>query len=401
MIDPIPILKDIVKERDTKIILLIIDGVGGLPVDGRTELECANIPELDRLASEGSCGLIDPVFPGITPGSGPGHLSLFGYHPIKYTIGRGILEALGVDLDVRGGDITARGNFCTLEGDVVVDRRAGRIPTEKNKELVGLLSERIGKIEDVEVILKSGKEHRFVLLLRGPGLSCKVTDTDPHKEGERYKTCKATEPEGEKTARIVNEFISRVREILRNERPANFVVLRGFSGMPDIPLFPEIYKIKACGIATYPMYRGLARLVGMDVYPAGETPEDLVDVLRKLWDRYDYFYLHVKKTDSYGEDGDFMKKVRMIEEVDKVLPDILSLSPDVLAITGDHSTPSLMKSHSWHPVPFLLYSKFSHKDDARAFTEKECAKGILGRFPAIYVTSLLLANAGRLDKFGA
>ena len=401
MIDPIPVLKEIVKEGKTKIVLLVIDGVGGLPVNGKTELEAASIPELDKLARESSCGLIEPVFPGLTPGSGPGHLALFGYHPIKYNIGRGILEALGVDLEVKGGDVTARGNFCTVEGDVVVDRRAGRISTEKNRELIELLRSKIERIEDVEVILKSGREHRFVLLLRGPGLSDRVTDTDPHKEGERVLSCRATAPEGEKTARVVNEFLSRVREILKNEKPANFVLLRGFSGMPDIPLFPDTYKIKACGIATYPMYRGLARLVGMEVYPAGETPQDLVHTLRELWQRYDYFYLHVKKTDSYGEDGNFDGKVHMLEEVDRIIPEILSLSPDVFAVTGDHSTPVLMRSHSWHPVPFILHSRFALPDDAKAFTERECAKGILGRFPALYVTSLLLAHAGRLDKFGA
>ena len=398
--DPIEHLKKIVLPDGGKIILLVLDGLGGLKIDGKTALETADTPNMDKLAKKYATGLFVPVFPGITPGSGPGHLSLFGYNPLKYDIGRGILETLGLDMEVKIGDITARGNFCTMEGDVVKDRRAGRIPTEENQKLISHISQKIQSIEDVKIILKSGKEHRFAVIFRGEGLG-PATDTDPHRDGERLKTSTSSGKGGDKTARIINTFTNKVKEILSDNRPANGILLRGVSLMPEIPQFPEIYKLKAGAIATYPMYRGIAKLVGMEIIPTGTTNREEIDTLIKHFSDYDYFYVHIKKTDSYGEDGDIEKKKSVIEEIDRYIPEILSLKPDVLAITGDHSTPAKMKGHSWHPVPFLLVSNVAREGNSEAFSEKECLKGSLGIFPGIYITSLLLAHSGRLDKYGA
>jgi len=400
-IQPLEVLSKLSKENDTKIILLVMDGVGDIPFQGKTPLEAAKTLNLDKLASEHSVGLVDPVFPGITPGSGPGHLSLFGYNPLKYDIGRGILEALGVDMEVLPGDVTARGNFCTITDGIVVDRRAGRISTEKNKELISLLSSHIKEIDGVKIILKSGKEHRFVILLRGRGLQGFASDTDPHTEGNSILKS-FPEEGGDKIADIINKFTKEAEKILKEQKPANGVLLRGITAYPMIPQFPKLYKLKAAAIATYPMYRGIAKLVGMDVLKLnGETIDDEVDGLRKNFEKYGYFFFHVKKTDSYGEDGNFEKKVKVIESVDKVIPQILSLKPDVLAVTGDHSTPVPLKGHSWHPVPFLLYSMWTRRSNVKGFNENECAKGNLGRIPSLYITSLLLANALRLDKYGA
>ncbi len=395
------LLKEVSQKTDTKILLLVIDGVGGLPVSGKTELEAANTPNLDELAKKSALGLTDPVFPGITPGSGPGHLSLFGYDPIKWNIGRGVLEALGVGLTLSKKDIAIRGNFATIENGVITDRRAGRIPTEENKKICQRLAENIKKIEDVEILITPGKEHRFVLVLRGENLGDKVCDTDPQQTGKPPIEPKAIEEDegSKKTAKILKKFVEEATKYL--EKPANYILLRGISKPPDIPPMQEVYKIKPCAIATYPMYKGIAKLVGMDVVECGTTLEEQVKALKENWDKYDFFYFHVKKTDSMGEDGNFEGKVKLIEEVDKIIPDLLSLNPDVFVITGDHSTPCVLKSHSWHPNPFLLYSKYVIPDDGKRFTERECAKGILGRFPALYAMSLMLANALKLKKYGA
>ena len=398
---PMEVLQKLVKAEGGKIILLVMDGLGGLPVECRTALQHARTPNMDRLASLHSVGLMDPVFPGITPGSGPGHLSLFGYDPLEYDIGRGILEALGVDMEVLPGDVTARGNFCTLKGSMVVDRRAGRIPDEKNRELIGKLKENIKEIDGIQVILKSGKEHRFVVLFRGEGLTGSATDTDPHREGEPVLFSQPIDG-GNRIADIVNKFSQIAMEVLKDEMPANGVILRGITGAPNIPPFPEIYKVSSLAIATYPMYRGIAKLLGMEIARIdGESIEDEIDVLKENFNHYDYFFLHIKKTDSHGEDGNFEGKVGVIEEVDRLIPEVLELKPDVFAITGDHSTPASYKAHSWHPVPFLLVSRWTRISGVKGFNELECARGDMGRIPGIYLTSLLLAHAGRLDKFGA
>ncbi len=396
------LFEELTVKNEKKIVLAVMDGLGGIPYrDGKTELEMAKTPNMDKLARESSCGLAIPVLYGITPGSGPAHLSLFGYDPLKYEIGRGILEALGVGMEVTEKDVAVRGNFATMENGIITDRRAGRIPTEYNRELISLLSKEIKEIDGVKIILKSGREHRFVLILRGDGLSDHVGDGDPQKEGLPQKLPEATSPEGKKTAEIAAKFVKRAEEVLKGKHPANTVLLRGFSKYPGIPSMEKIFKLRPAAIATYPMYRGLARLVGMDILDTGETIADEIDTLKKHWEQYDFFYVHIKKTDSYGEDGNFEAKVKVIEEFDSLLPEILALKPDVLVITGDHSTPSKLKAHSWHPVPFLLKSDYCFNDGLSAFNERECLRGSLGIFPAVEGMALMLANALKMEKFGA
>lgn len=396
------IFNSLINQNSSKLIMVIIDGLGGLPVGGKTELEAAKIPNLDRLAYKSACGLIDPVSDGITPGSGPSHLALFGYDPFKFEIGRGVMEAIGIGIDLSKNDLAARGNFATIDQKgIIVDRRAGRISTEKNKEICQYLQSKIGELEDVKISIYPGKEHRFVIIFRGDGLRDELTDADPQKDGLEAKGTKNLTKDAKRTAEIINLFLKKATEILKPYYPANTVLLRGFSKVPSIPNFLERYKLKAAAIATYPMYKGLAKLVGMDILETGETPKNEVDTLRKHLDQYDFFYIHFKKPDMAGEDGDFKLKVKTIEEIDKVIPSILRLNPDVLVVTGDHSTPSVLKSHSWHPNPILLYSKFVRPDRLKRFTERQCQNGGLGRFLAINVIPLMLANGLRLKKFGA
>ncbi len=404
MHDTISVLKSLAKKSDKKIVLLIMDGLGGLPYKGKTALEAARTKNLDKLAAKNDCGLMDPVFPGITPGSGPAHLALFGYDPVKYQIGRGILEALGVGVEVNKGDLTARGNFCITEKGIVKDRRAGRISTEVNQKLTKHLNKEISETEGIKISFTSGKEHRFVVRLRGEGLSGDVTDTDPQKVGERILKSVSTQDSksAQKTADVVNKLTEEIQEALDGfgEKP-NAAVLRGISGYPDLPQFPEIYKLKAKSIAEYPMYRGLTQLIGMDVDRTPASIEEEFNVFKKSYGDYDYFYIHIKKVDSYGEDGNFEAKVGKIEETDSYIPEIMELSPDVIAVTGDHSTPAVYKSHSWHPVPVLIVSKWARISGVSGFSERECYRGSMGRMPSLYLTSLLLAHAERLEKFGA
>lgn len=404
MHDTIAVLKQLAKKNDKKIVLLVMDGLGGLPYKGKTALEAARTKNLDKLAAKNECGLMDPVFPGITPGSGPAHLALFGYDPVKYQIGRGILEALGVGVEVNKGDLTARGNFCIVEKGIVKDRRAGRISTEINKKLIKRLNKEISEIEGIKISFTSGKEHRFVVRLRGEGLSGDVTDTDPQKVGEKIFKSEPTHDSksAKKTADIINKLTEEIQKALDgiDEKP-NAAVLRGISGHPDLPHFQEIYKLKAKSIADYPMYRGLTQLIGMDVDRSPTSVEEEFKVFKKTYGEYDYFYIHIKKVDSYGEDGNFEAKVEKIEETDRYIPEIMELSPDVLAVTGDHSTPAVYKSHSWHPIPLLIVSKWARISGVSGFGESECVKGSLGRIPSLYLTSLLLAHAERLEKFGA
>ena len=377
------IIQQQVKSNDSKIILLIMDGLGGLPLqpDGLTELETAQTPNLDALAAKGICGLHEPIGAGLTPGSGPAHLGVFGYDPLTYQVGRGVLSAGGINFDLQPGDVAARGNFCTVdENGIITDRRAGRIPTEKGQELTKLLREEI-KIPGVELFVETVKEYRYLLVLRGEGLSGKITTTDPQQIGKKPLPAQAEVPAAEKTAQLVQQFVKRAGEVLADKSPANMLTLRGFSQLPTWPTMKEAFGLRALGIAMYPMYRGVAKLVGMDVPPASHSVEEELEVLEKNWDDYDYFFFHVKRTDSAGEDGDFDRKVSIIEKVDRLLPRILALKPDVLVITGDHSTPAKMKSHSWHPVPVLLWSKRCRPDLVKTFGERACMAGALGPPP--------------------
>jgi 2,3-bisphosphoglycerate-independent phosphoglycerate mutase len=396
-------LKNIVVSAQTKIVLLVMDGLGGLPLEpvGKTELETAHTPNLDALAARSALGLADPVAPGITPGSGPGHLGIFGYDPLHYEIGRGVLEALGIDFPLTAKDVAARGNFATVDAaGLLTDRRAGRISTETNRELVQLL--RTIKLPGVEIFVETVKEHRFVFVMRGAGLGDALSETDPQKLGVPPLPVKALDTRSRKTAKLVNQFVTQARKLLADKHPANMILLRGFAKHPAIPSYAEVFGLRAAAIAVYPMYRGLAKLLGMTTLPVnGETVADEFATLEKHWNDFDFFYLHVKKTDSAGEDGDFARKVQVIEQVDALIPRLLALNPDVVIVTGDHSTPALLKSHSWHPVPVLLYSKFVRADGIAEFGERACARGSLGRLRAQELMPLALANAQRLTKFGA
>ena len=395
-------MKEISRTSSSKIVFLVIDGMGGLPHSrtGKTELESAKKPNLNHIARESICGLIDPVSPGITPGSAPGHLALFGYDPIEYKVGRGVIEALGIDLELKPEDIAARGNFCVIDDKgIIVDRRAGRISTEKNAELCQLLNKIA--ISGVEILVTPVKEHRFVLILRGKDLSPELSDSDPQQVGLAPKKMEALLPQAQKTAGIANEFVSQARSRLRNESGADMVLMRGFSQRPDFPSISEIYKLKPAAIAVYPMYRGLAKLVGMEILPAGNGITDQVESLRQHYGEYDFFFIHFKSTDSRGEDGNFEAKVHAIEEVDDALPNLVKLNPDVLIVTGDHSTPASLAMHSWHPVPFMLKSRWCFPDNVMEFSERACLAGGMGRFPAVEIMPLAMANALKLDKFAA
>ncbi len=400
--DNLDLIKKISITSPTKIVLLVIDGLGGLPHPrtGKTELETASTPNLDKLAAESLCGLIDPVGPGITPGSTPGHLALFGYEPVKFNIGRGVVAALGIDFDLKPDDIAARGNFCTVDSSgLVTDRRARRIPTEKCTELCRLLDEI--KIEGVKLFVRPVREHRFAVVFRGEGLSPEVSDSDPQQTGVAPKAVKALNPQADMTVDIANNFVAQARIILAKHQPANMVILRGFSQKPRLPTMGEVYKLKPAAIACYPMYRGLARLVGMQLLKTGPAITDEFDALKQNYADYNFFFLHIKGTDSAGEDGDFDHKAKVIEEIDKALPALTGLQPDVIVVTGDHSTPALLKGHSWHPVPILLYSKWCRTDRVGEFSETACILGGLGRFPAVQIMPLAMANALKLAKFGA
>lgn len=396
------LLSELSVPAESKILLLVIDGLGGLPNDtGRSELEQAYVPKLDKLAQESLCGLTLPVGYGVTPGSGPGHLALFGYDPLQYKVGRGVLEALGIDFDLRPSDVAARGNFCTVDGEGrIIDRRAGRISTKLSAPLCEKLSQI--KLPGVQVFVKPVRDHRFLLVLRGDGLSDQLSETDPQRDGAKPLPVQALSAEAGPTAQLLNDFIDRAREVLRDDQPANMLTLRGLAKQPPMPSISETCKFRAAAIAAYPMYRGLAKLVGMNVLQTGETFADEVETLKSTWDEYDFFFIHFKRADAAGEDGDFQAKIHALEEVDGYIDQLHALQADVFMIAGDHSTPAVVAGHSWHPVPFMCHAKnFSQADSSEGFNEKVCARGVLGTFPAKEVLSLAMAHSGRLTKYGA
>src|SRR5918996_3520350 len=365
-------------KNSTKIVMYVADGLGGLPQEpgGLTELETARTPNLDALAQRGICGSSIPVAPGITPGSGPGHLGLFGYDPLQYLVGRGVLEALGIEFDLRAGDVAARGNFCTVDGaGLITDRRAGRISTD----VCVRLTERLKAIRlpGVELFVEPVKEHRFVLVLRGSGLGGRLSETDPQALGKAPLPVRPLDAASTRTAELVNAFVDQARTLLADAAPANMVLLRGFDGVPDLPRFPEVFGLRAAAIAAYPMYRGLARVVGMDVLKTGSGFADEVVTLRQHWQSYDFFFVHYKDTDKAGEDGDFDGKVAALERLDGFIPEIEALGPDVLVVSGDHASPSVLAAHGWQPVPVLIHSRYCGADPVTAFTERACAAGTL------------------------
>ncbi len=400
------LIKSLINKNGSKILYIIMDGLGGIPreIGGKTELETANTPAMNKMASEGALALLDPIGPGITPGSGPAHLALFGYDPIENNVGRGILSALGVDFPITGRDVAARLNFCTIdENGNVTDRRAGRIATELNRHLCEKLQNEITLSDGIEFFMKTESEHRALLVIRGDGLGGNITDTDTQKTGVPPLEAIGTNSDSQKTAKYVNEFLTKAKEILKNESPANFILARGFAKHELMATMEERYGIHCAAIAQYPMYRGLARLVGMDILPIPETFDEMFAQLKTNYDKYDFFFIHFKKTDSYGEDGNFDAKVRVIETVDDWIKQIDELNPEVTLITGDHSTPAVRKSHSWHPVPALLHARngLGRPDAETEFGESSCARGGLGRMLMKNIILEVLATAEKLEKFGA
>ncbi len=396
------VIRDLIIKNDKKIVLLVMDGLGGLPVEkgGPTELEAARTPNLDALAAEAECGLHLPIGYGITPGSAPGHLALFGYQPTEYPIGRGVVAALGIAFPIRSGDVAVRINFATRDEEGrITDRRAGRIPTDKCAELCELLSSI--SIPGIELFIKPVKDYRAVVIFRGEGLSDHVEDTDPQATGVKPHDPKATSGEGKKTAEVAAAFIRQALDLLKDRHPANAVLMRGFAKLPHIPSMQECFGLNPVAMPVYPDYKGVSRLVGMDVIEALKNLDDQAEALKGNWDRYDYFFLHHKYTDSRGEDGDFQAKVAEIEKVDAFIPRITALEPEVLIVTGDHSTPSSMRAHSSHPVPFLLHAPNVRPDRVREFGERACAAGLWGVIPGAVLIRLALSAAGRLAKFGA
>lgn len=394
--------RELHQKNDSKIVMVVADGLGGLPLapGGKTELETARTPNLDALALRGVQGSSIPVVPGIAPGSGPGHLGLFGYDPLKYVIGRGALEATGIGFELQAGDVAVRGNYCTLGPDgAITDRRAGRIDSAASAPLAVKLRE--VRIPGVEVFVEPVKEHRFVVVFRGAGLAGRVKDTDPQRVGVKPLDPVAIDEGSRKTAEVAKEFVRQANQILAGHPQANGLTLRGFSDRPNLPSYEEVYGLKSAAIAVYPMYKGLARLVGMQIVGSAQTLDEQVDVLSDRWNDFDFFFLHFKYTDSTGEDGNFAKKVERIEELDAVMPRIAALGPQVLIVTGDHSTPSFLKSHSWHAVPTLLVSDCCRYDGLAKFSESNALRGGLGQFEAKYLMTLALSNAGRMGKYGA
>ncbi|CAA9432603.1 MAG: Phosphoglycerate mutase (2,3-diphosphoglycerate-independent), archaeal type [uncultured Rubrobacteraceae bacterium] len=398
-------MRELSVSTDSKIILLVLDGLGGLPMDpfGRTELEAASTPNLDALAARSDLGLSRPVAAGVSPGSGPGHLALFGYDPLKYAVGRGVLSALGVGFELGENDLAARINFATKdESGKISDRRAGRISTTEAAKLVDLLNENV-ELDDAEVFITHEKEHRAVAVFRAEGLSDALSDSDPQRVGLEPLPVEPTNGAGgaaKNSAELANAFIKEADRVLTGHHPANTILLRGFGMHPALPKFDEIYELRAAAIAGYPMYKGLARLAGMEVLQEGEGIAGEFETLRDNWGSHDFFFVHVKAPDAAGEDGDFERKSAIIEEVDALVPDLLDLGPAALAVTGDHATPAKMKSHSWHGVPFLLSSEYT-LPTAEVFGERACAGGSLGAFPAEEIMGLLMGHALKLNRYGA
>jgi 2,3-bisphosphoglycerate-independent phosphoglycerate mutase len=391
-----------------KLVLVVLDGLGDIATKEQnylTPLEAATTPNLDKIAKDSAQGRMIPVAPGITPGSGPGHLGLFGYDPLEFQVGRGVIEALGLGVELKPGDVCARANFATLDAKgIVTDRRAGRIPTETCEKLVALLSAKIKKIGDTEIIIRAGKEHRFVVVFRGAGLEGPLTDADPNREGFAIPTVKPRDPENAKQvkmAALIADFYKAALPIIAREKPANGFLMRGIAHQPHIPLFADRYLLKPAALAVYPMYKGLSQLVGMEKIEGPQTIAEQFERYLKEYDNYDFFFIHYKYTDKYGEDGNFLAKMKAIEDFDAALPILLRKKPDVLAITGDHSTPCALHGHSWHPQPVLLHSVSSGSDKLERFTETGANLGSLGVMEAKFLIRLMQANAKMFDKFGA
>lgn len=398
------LIDKLVTKNDKKIIFLIMDGLGGLPQSpgGQTELETAHTPNLDRLAAAGTCGLLDPVGYGITPGSGPAHFALFGYDPLKYNVGRGLLSAAGLDFPLAEGDLYMRANFATVDSrGLITDRRAGRLATEKNEAICRKLQEAVSLSSGVQAFFRTEKEHRALVALRGGDLCEEIAETDPQKTGLPPWEPAELIPQAKKTADIMRELTGKMKKVLADEETANAILLRGYARYRRFPSMVERFGLNPLAIAGYPMYKGIARLLGMELACETQTVEQEIQALRDNYQAHDFFFVHIKYTDSCGEDGQFAEKVKVIEKIDTFIPDICALNPDVFVVTGDHSTPAVMSGHSWHPVPVLLSAATCRPDVATSFGERACITGGLGRMPMKNLLGVSLAHAGKLQKFGA
>ena len=401
MID-FPYIRDICHKTPTKIVLLVIDGLGGIPHSktGKSELESAYLPNLDDLATRSATGMTIPVAPGITPGSGPGHTALFGYDPVKYLVGRGVLEALGLNVNLEDGEVAVRGNFCTVDktSNALLDRRAGRISSIESTPLAAMLNEI--KVPGIQIAVHPGKDYRFVLTMRGDNLGASVSDTDPIPPEKLPSSAMGLTGDSRATAIAANEFISKARQKLSGQERANMVLLRGFSKIPSWPQMDEVYSLNPAAIAAYPMYRGLAGLLGMKILDTGSTFDEQLVTLENSFKDHDFFFLHYKAADAAGEDGNFEDKIKTLEDLDKKIPQLMDLDIDTLVVAGDHSTPAILASHSWHAVPLLINASHTEGEGVEAFNEKACATGSIGQIPASNVMTLALANAGKLVRFG-
>ncbi|HLH53255.1 MAG TPA: 2,3-bisphosphoglycerate-independent phosphoglycerate mutase [Verrucomicrobiae bacterium] len=402
------VYSELTLKTKTKLALVVLDGLGDLAIRDQnylTPLEAARTPNLDALSKDSAQGRMIPLAPGLTPGSGPGHLGLFGYDPLEVQVGRGVIEALGLGMELKPGDVCARANFATLDSKgIVTDRRAGRIPTETCEKLCAMLSAKVKKIGETDVLIQPGKEHRFVVVFRGKGLEGPLTDADPNREGLPIPTVRPRDPKNagqKKVAKLIADFYKAALPIIAAEKPANGFLMRGIAHQPEIPLFEERYQLKPAALAVYPMYKGLAQLVGMKKIEGPQTIKEQFERYLAEYDNFDFFFIHFKYTDKYGEDGNFEAKKKAIEEFDAALPILMRKKPDVLAITGDHSTPCAIRGHSWHPQPVLLHSAYSGSDKLERFTETGANTGSLGVFEAKYLIRLMQANARMFDKFGA
>jgi len=397
------LITSLAKANDKTIVLLVMDGLGDTPGDrGGTPLQAARTPNLDALAGRSACGLLVPVATGVTPGSGPGHLGLFGYDPLVYQVGRGVLSALGIEFPLEERDVAARLNFCAIDkAGNVADRRAGRIPDEENRRLIKKILAALKPPSGLEVFLQTEAEHRALLVLRADGLDDNVGDTDPQATGVPPLEPNRPPHDSSPTAKLVAEVVAQVRRILSDEPKANMILARGFAKHPSWPKFADRYKLKPAAVAGYPMYRGVARLVGIPVVAKPTTAEDVCAAAAEALAENTFIFAHFKYTDKAGEDGDFDAKVARIEEMDRALPSLLEADPDVLIVTGDHSTPCALKAHSWHPVPVLMKAPHLRGGQVARFDELACRGGEIGTICSKELIPLAMAHAEKLEKFGA
>jgi len=390
-------------ENDKRIVLLVMDGLGDCDNAGKgTALQQARTANLDALAGGSALGLITPIATGVTPGSGPAHLGLFGYDPLIYQVGRGVLSALGVEFPLERRDVAARLNFCTIDSaGNVTDRRAGRISDDENHRLLEKIRQKLSPPDGVEVFFQTVAEHRALMVLRGDDLDERIGQTDPQATGVQPLSPARPPHDTSKTAKMVERIIWGVRQILSDEPKANMILARGFAKYPDWPSFSQRYKLNPAAVAGYPMYRGVARLVGIPVAAQPTAAADVCAAAAKACKDYTFVFAHFKYPDKTGEDGDLPGKVKCIEEMDAAMPVLLAAEPDVLIITGDHSTPPSLKAHSWHPVPVLMKAPYLRGGDGGRFDEVACRSGQIGTITAKELLPLGMAHAGKLEKFGA